>query len=160
PPLAHDLLTNERLSPPDRMTALSRRALSFLDASCGTENEHLRASLRRFVRLPFEQLLPEPSARPEAYVEHRLRETDPDRCALAGEESVARLSNLAVRTARPAGLSEHRGSALAGGLMLYLGSGFTKDPWHPWAADAWRGLSTAPENARERWLHATIVRHV
>jgi hypothetical protein len=159
-PWVHTLLTNEKLSPSDRVMALSQRSLLFLDAVRGPQNEHLLASLRRFVTLPLEKLLPEPSGDPEVYVQIRLWETYPQHCAIAGETSVERLSELAVRTAGEVALPVHRGAALTGGLMLYLGCGFAGDLWHPWAIEACHGLNAVPYNERVQQLHSAIVRHV
>jgi hypothetical protein len=159
-PWANAILTSDQISSSTKVDVLCQRGLAFMNASRGSNNEHLNASYRYFTQLPFAELVPEPDGEPLQYVAARVWSTFPRCCAIATETPISNVATEAIRMASAEGIDEYRGATLTAGLMLCVGKEFRHDPWHAWTEAVWHEGRTAPADQRAQRLHAAIVRHM
>lgn len=138
-PFVGPVLTSPRIaSPAARIAACYDRAMPFLDAICGEDNEHLVRALVRMRDFDLEAFdVPGPARLSDA-IAGALEALYPEKAAVLGGAVMRELAITGAEVARRSGLEHPRGAMVCAGLAFMLGSGFDRDPQFPWVEDALR----------------------
>jgi hypothetical protein len=134
----------------DRVALLYEQALDYLGDTAGDDAELVVRALLRMREVDF-QALPELDG-DEWLADccERLQALYPQKFDFQGAELTAQCVRLHIGRARELGLSGPAGEFLFVLLAFMLGSGFDRDPLHPWAGDVLhgRGVAAADRAAR------------
>lgn len=136
----------------DAMSALVDEAADRMDVLLGPEARLYRDALAWARDHDFEVVADFGTDEPSM---HELVERMyPKKYALLDSAGVDNLVARARFHASKLGLDSTAGSAVVLQLMVLLGSGITRDPFHPWVADALATSRTNDPSERTRRLHA------
>ena len=158
-PWAEDQLDDPSIGDADaRIQAVWSAAMHFLDQSGGTENEHLLAALERI--RSFDVATAPAASEPdfERNLGDLLRHFHPEKWDRQGEAATARLIKEGLVLVARHGL-EDPGPAVFILCMFVFGSGFDRDPLHPWATDA-LGDTAGSGAERPRRLHEAAMAQI
>ena len=159
-PWVADQLSDESLSPSDRVGYLFRTAIDYLGATAGEESEFIvRAMLRTRAWDPASA--PETSGTQwENDVCALFEQLYPQKFGFQGEEPTLAMLRIVPDRAGRYGIRSPKGCAVYALHMFMLGNAFDEDLLYPWAAIALKNPRTADEAERVRLLWNGAMLHL
>ncbi len=132
---ASNRLRHGKPGDPKRIDELHDEALRYLDQVAGLDNEHLVRALLRARAVDFAGLRAVPSAAYEQQITDLLQSIYPTKFSSQGEWSTRGVAKLGIELSEKYLMQGNEGAALLAVIAFLLGSGFDRDPQHPWVQE-------------------------
>lgn len=157
-PWALQILNDEEISDEDmRMDQLYDKAMDYLYAVAGENNEHVNEAIKRLHHEHIEDL-PDPISNDfEDYIAKWFNRIFPEKYEYIGEECVDLLIQFGMESAEIYDISSQQGLLVYIGLMYLFGSNFDEDLQFPWASEILNSESITDESQKYKQLYDSAL---
>ncbi|MCY2987100.1 MAG: hypothetical protein NTY19_04430 [Planctomycetota bacterium] len=160
-PWVADCLSEDAIADPTlRLDNLFKETLDYLGATAG---EHAEWIVRAMLRIRAFDLATVPDSQGDQWIAdvcEILKGFYPQKFEHQGAEATRVMIADGIVRAAEYGLQHPRGVFVFVTLMFMLGSGFDRDPLHPWASAVLQDASLADETDRALRMHAQALTHI
>lgn len=146
--------------PSDRIQALFRSTLEYLDQTVGANQGFIVRAMLRIRKHDIEQPLSSSNADLESEIAASFMRFYPEKAKFQGEDANRSLIQRAAERAAGHGITRPMGLAAYATLAFMLGIGFDNDPIYWWAGECLSETRSLGEEARIGYLVARSHEHI